>query len=163
MEKIYEGNLFPEFPEATTKSGNKKSTVAKLKEENQKLKEQSKAQKAEIERLKKENSVLLPKAEAFDDLMASHSLFPLGVIAKNFGRTAIWLNQYLADKHVQYKRGDVWMLYSKYDQCGYTRVCWYNYSEDTKGRVLSRAHTYWTGKGMAFIRSLLIADGLLTE
>ena len=160
-----QGDLFPELGTAeaqpkTKKSAKKQSEVNALMEELKKLKEANLAKIAELE---KENEALKKKAEAFDDLMQSHSLFPIGVIAKNYGYSAIWLNQYLYRKQVQYEDGEVWKLYAKYQSCGYTRYCWYNYSEDTKGRPLSRAHMYWTAKGMAFIRELLIKDGLIKD
>ena len=113
--------------------------------------------------MQKENKKLKPKAEAFDDLTASHSLFTTSVIAKSFGRSAIWLNNYLHKKNVQYKKGDVWLLYAQYDKCDYTRICWYNYNTDSKGNPLSKATSYWTGKGLLFIRELLKQDGLLRD
>ena len=73
------------------------------------------------------------------------------------------MNKYLERKGVQYKRGNIWALYSKYDKCGYTGVGWYTYNKDSKGRDLVRAHTYWTTKGMAFIRELLIVDGFWSD
>ena len=139
-----------------------------MKEKIRQQEETIKAQQAEIEALKKENDALQSKAEAFDDLMNSKSLFPIGIIAKNFGKSAIWLNKYLEDKKIQYKKSqgngeDLWVLYAKYASLGYTRICWYDYSEDTKGRALSKAHTYWTPKGMAFIRELLLKDGIIKD
>ncbi len=166
-----QGSLFPELEpqEAhSAKPSKKNQKIEALKEENQKLEETIKAQKAEIEALKKEKASLQSKAEAFDDLMNSQSLFPIGIIAKNFGKSAIWLNKYLEGKKIQFKKpqgngDDVWVLYAHYASRGYTRICWYDYSEDTKGRPLSKAHTYWTPKGMAFIRELLLKDGLIKD
>jgi len=164
-QNCVQGELFPELGTAeaqpkTKKSAKKQVDVNALMEELKKLKE---ANLAKIAELTKENEALRKKAEAFDDLMQSHSLFPTGVIAKNYGKSAIWMNQYLHRKQVQYEDGEVWKLYAKYQSCGYTRYCWYNYSEDSKGRPLSRAHMYWTAKGMAFIRELLIKDGLIKD
>ena len=164
-QNCVQGDLFPELGTAeaqpkTKKSAKKQSEVNALMEELKKLKE---ANHAKIAELTKENEALRKKAEAFDDLMQSNSLFPIGVIAKNYGYSAIWMNQYLHRKQVQYEDGEVWKLYAKYQSCGYTRYCWYNYSEDSKGRPLSRAHMYWTSKGMAFIRELLIKDGLIKD
>ena len=161
-----QGDLFPELGTAeaqpkTKKSAKKQSEVNALMEELKKLKE---ANLAKIAELTKENEALRKKAEAFDDLMQSHSLFPTGVIAKNYGKSAIWLNQYLHQKEVQFEDpAGVWKLYAKYQDKGYSRYCFYNYGEDTKGRPLSRPHMYWTAKGMAFIRELLIADGLIKD
>ena len=134
----------------------KQQTIARLQA---KLQEQQQV----IDALQQENQKLKTKADAFDDLVASHSLFTTSVIAKSFGRSAIWLNEYLHKKKVQYKKGDVWLLYAQYDQCDYTRICWYNYNTDAKGRPLSKATSYWTGKGLLFIRELLKKDGLLRD
>ena len=170
MENQNQGTLFPELdvvlsePSNVAKPQAKKKKRASVKEQKEsllKLQKENEEKQLEIERLKKLCEQLEPKARAFDDLIESNSLFPIGVIAKNFGRSAIWLNKYLQQKKVQYNRGDVWLLYSKYQSCGYTRVCWYNYNEDSYGRPLTRPHTYWTGKGLAFIRDLLKADGLI--
>lgn len=165
-QNCVQGELFPELGTVeaqpqTKKSAKKQVDVNALMEELKKLKE---ANLAKIAELTKENEALRKKAEAFDDLMQSHSLFPTGVIAKNYGKSAIWLNQYLHQKGVQFEDpAGVWKLYAKYQDKGYSRYCFYNYGEDTKGRPLSRPHMYWTAKGMAFIRELLIKDGLIKD
>jgi len=168
-----QGELFPELGTVETKPQPKKrapNALRKLQDENksllEKIAEMQKKDGANLQKIaemQEEIERLKKKAEAFDDLMQSHSLFPIGVIAKNYGMSAIALNQYLQTKGVQFNRGDVWTLYAKYQNCGYTRYCWYNYSEDEKGRPLSRAHMYWTAKGMNFIRDLLIADGKIQD
>ena len=160
-------HLFPELTpkgvmKPTKKSSKKKNDASKR--EILVLKKIIKTQNAEIEALKKEKNELQSKAEAFDDLVKSRNLFPIGTIAKAFGHTAEWLNKYLADKGIQFKRkGDIWKLYAKYDKCGYTGIGWFPYAKDSQGRDLVRAHTYWTTKGMAFIRQLLIEDGYWTD
>lgn len=165
-QNCVQGELFPELGTAEAqpqekKTAKKQSEVNALMEELKKLKE---ANLAKIAELQKENEALRKKAEAFDDLMQSHSLFPTGVIAKNYGKSAIWLNQYLHQKGVQFEDpAGVWKLYAKYQDKGYSRYCFYNYGEDTKGRPLSRPHMYWTAKGMNFIRELLIADGIIKD
>lgn len=165
-----QGSLFPELDgvSKTTQSEKvkppskrKRQSIKELQKEILELKKENSGQQIEIKRLEKVCAELSYKAEAFDDLIASNSLFPIRIIAKNFGYSAIWLNKYLHEKKVQYLQGEVWVLYAKYASKGYTRICWYNYSEDSLGRPLQKAHTYWTGKGMAFIRELLKADGLL--
>lgn len=167
---LLQGTLFPELGDANTATPSeakpqtkkkKKQSAKEQQEEILQLKKELCEKQKEIQFLQKQCSELKSKAEAFDDLIESNSLFPIGVIAKNFGRSAIWLNKYLHQKGVQYNKGDLWLLYAKYQSCGYTRICWYNYSEDSYGRPLNRPHTYWTGKGLAFIRELLKADGLL--
>ena len=163
-EQPVQGSLFPELEpqEAHPAKPSKKSSKQiqeELKEKIKKLEETIAVQNSELQDLKKENATLKVKAEAFDDLITCKTLFPLTTIAKAFGRTAIWMNEYLAKKGIQFKNGEIWTLYSKYDKCGYTGVGWYEYGKDIKGRALVRAHTYWTVKGMAFIREKLIEDG----
>lgn len=166
-KNLFQGTLFPELEVENssslvkTKQKKKRQSDAVLREKILDLQKQIAEKQVEIKKLQNECDKLKSKAEAFDELIASNSLFPIGVIAKNFGRSAIWLNKYLQRKKVQYYRGDVWLLYAKYQSCGYTKVCWYNYNEDSLGRPLTRPHTYWTGKGIAFIRDLLKADGLI--
>lgn len=164
-ENVIQGTLFPELEpqEAHPAKPSKKSSKQIQEELKEKIRQQEdviKAKNAEIEALKKEKAALQSKANAFDDLVSCKTLFSLGTIAKSFGRTAEWMNKYLEQKKVQYKRGDIWVLYAQYDKCGYTGTGWYTYGKDVKGRDLVRAHTYWTVKGMAFIRELLISDGL---
>ena len=175
-EKVVQGTLFPEFErklqeslqqskEAKKKS--KQQSQQRLLQEKQdkieELKAELVAKQKEIEQLQKANQKLTVKAEAFDELIESRSLFTTSVIAKSFGYSAVWLNEFLNKKKVQYFNGETWLLYAKYDKCGYTRICWYNYSTDSKGNPLSKAHSYWTAKGMLFIKKLLQADGLIKD
>jgi len=159
-KKIIQGEL---FPERTNVSSPQPPKPPSLKEQIELLKEKLREKEQEIADLQKEISKLMPKAAAFDDLIQSNSLFPIGVIAKNFGMSAVAMNAYLHDKKVQYKRGDIWMLYAPYQDKGYTRICYYHYDEDSKGRPLQRPHTYWTAKGLAFVRELLKKDGRIIE
>lgn len=155
VQNVTQGTLFPELE-------NEKTQACKLKRLSVKaLQEKIASLEAEMQALTAENESLKERAEAFDELSKSNSLFTTTVIAKSIGKSAIWLNKYLQDKRVQYIQDGVWVLYAKYQSKGYTRICWYNYADDSKGRALERAHTYWTGKGMLFIRSLLKEDGLI--
>ncbi|MBR5598651.1 MAG: phage antirepressor KilAC domain-containing protein [Alphaproteobacteria bacterium] len=163
---VVQGRLFPEYEVAVKASIKKtapkrKASVKELQNDVLRLSKEISEKQKEIERLQTECKKLSSRAEAFDDLIRSNSLFTIGVIAKNFGHTANWLNKYLHEKKVQFKRGKAWELYAKYANRDYTRVCWYNYGKDSQGQPLQRPHTYWTGKGLAFIRELLKADGLV--
>lgn len=144
-----QGTLFPELEVTPSQKKDAKKKTSKQEYEEK------------IKKLEKENALLKEKADAFDELMSSNSLFTTTVVAKSFGKSAIWLNQYLKDKKVQYQQGDVWVLYSRYQSKGYTRICWYEYSKDTKGRSMERAHSYWTAKGVLFIREILKKDGII--
>lgn len=157
MKEPLQGTLFPGFEVKAKQEPPrdvKKQSIKALKQKVAEL-------QAENQSLKKENQSLKEKADAFDELAKSNSLFTTTVIAKSVGKSAIWLNKYLQNKRVQFMQGDVWVLYARYQNKGYTQICWYNYNEDANGRPLEKPHTYWTGAGLLFIRSLLKEDGLI--
>lgn len=105
---------------------------------------------------------LKPKASYYDIVLNCKDLVSISVIAKDFGKTAVWLNQYLHDKGVQYKQGKIWLLYQKYAEQGYTgtKTVPVPYAD---GTVHSKVHTYWTQKGRLFIYDMLKADGILPK
>ena len=108
---------------------------------------------------------LKPKASYYDVVLNCKDLVSTSVIAKDFGKSAIWLNQYLHDKGVQYKQGGkngIWLLYQKYAEQGYTgtKTNPYNGSD---GKQHTRVHTYWTQKGRLFIYDMLKNDGILPK
>lgn len=116
-----------------------------------------------IQTLEADNKKLKIKADLFDELISSNSLFPTTIVAKSFGWSAIKLNKYLHEKGVQFKQGKVWVLYAKFADQDYTKICWYDYAHNEDGSPRTRAHSYWTAKGIQFIRELLIDDGKLAE
>lgn len=101
-----------------------------------------------------------PKASYYDLILNCKDLVSIGKIAKDYGKSAQWLNTFLRDKGVQYKQGKVWLLYQKYAEKGYTSTKTYNYPDD-KGNMHSKIHTHWTQKGRLFIYDLLKSDGIL--
>lgn len=108
---------------------------------------------------------LKPKASYYDIVLNCKDLVSTSVIAKDYGKSAIWLNQYLHDKGVQYKQGGkngIWLLYQKYAEQGYTgtKTNPYNGSD---GLQHTRVHTYWTQKGRLFIYAMLKNDGILPK
>lgn len=66
------------------------------------------------------------------------------------------LNRLLHEYGVQYKQGDVWLLYQKYATQGYTQSRTYAVDAD-----ISKLHTYWTQKGRLFLYDLLKIHGVL--
>lgn len=78
------------------------------------------------------------------------------IIAKKYGKTAIWLNDWLHKQGVQFKQGKCWVLYKKYDDKGYS---------DTIFSPTDIDHLHpsmkWTVKGMKFIYELLKENGYL--
>lgn len=103
---------------------------------------------------------LQPKASYYDVILNCTDAISTSVIAKDYGKSAIWMNNYLHEKGVQYKHGDVWLLYQKYADKGYT--CTKTHTVNGKdGKQHIKVHTYWTQKGRIFIYELLKSDGIL--
>lgn len=93
---------------------------------------------------------LTPKATYYDLCLQNKSLLSITKIAKDYGLSGNALNNLLHDLGVQYKQGDVWLLYQKYADKGYTQ---------SKTHVIdterSAFHTYWTQSGRLFIYDIL--------
>ncbi len=103
---------------------------------------------------------LRPKASYYDIVLNCKDLLPISTIAKDFGWSAARLNSYLHEKGVQYKQSDIWLLYQKYAENGYTSTKTHIY-DGLDGNTHSKVHTYWTQSGRLFIYELLKADGIL--
>lgn len=99
-----------------------------------------------------------PKASYYDVVLNCKDLISTSVIAKDYGKSAIWMNRYLHDKGVQFKQGDIWLLYQKYAEKGYTSTKTHSYS-GCDGVMHTKVHTYWTQKGRLFIYELMTGDG----
>lgn len=102
---------------------------------------------------------LEPKATYYDLILQNSSLLAISVIAKDYGMGAPTLNKKLHELGVQYKLGEQWLLYAKYQDKGYTFSKTQNYSK-SDGSQGSRLHTYWTQKGRLFIYDLLKQQGI---
>lgn len=100
-----------------------------------------------------------PKASYYDVVLNCKDLISTSTIAKDYGKSAIWMNRYLHEKGVQFKQGDIWLLYQKYAEKGYTSTKTHSY-QGTDGNVHTKVHTYWTQKGRLFIYGLMKADGM---
>ena len=124
--------------------------------------EQSKRKAAELTISVQEQQIseLKPKASYYDVVLNCADLLSVSQIAKDYGKSAIWLNNYLHEKGIQFKQGDVWLLYQKYAQQGYTSTKTQSFN-GSDGKVHSKVHTYWTQKGRLFIYDTLKADGIL--
>lgn len=101
-----------------------------------------------------------PKVQYCDRILQSPEAIAISVIAKDYGKSAKWLNKKLCDMGVQYKQGDVWLLYAKYADKGYTKTDTYM-CVDSGGQDHSRIHTKWTQKGRLFLYDLLKANGVI--
>lgn len=101
-----------------------------------------------------------PKVSYYDVVLNCKDLITISVIAKDFGKSARWMNRYLHDKKIQFKQGEIWLLYQKYAEKGYTSTKTHNYA-GSDGEQHIKPHTYWTQKGRLFIYDLLKADGII--
>ncbi|MCR4759923.1 MAG: phage antirepressor KilAC domain-containing protein [Oscillospiraceae bacterium] len=103
---------------------------------------------------------LQPKASYYDVVLNCKDLMSITEIAKDYGKSAKWMNNYLHEKGIQFKQSGIWLLYAKYADKGYTSTKTQTYN-GYDGTVHSKVHTYWTQAGRLFLYALLKADGIL--
>jgi len=108
---------------------------------------------------KQQIAEMKPKASYYDVILNCKDAVAVTTIAKDYGKSGKWLNEHLHSLGVQFKQGNIWLLYQKYAEKGYTCTKTHNYP--AKGEVHSRVHTYWTQKGRLFIYELLKSGGYL--
>lgn len=101
-----------------------------------------------------------PKVSYYDLVLNCKDLLSITSIAKDYGKSAVWMNQKLHELRVQFKQSDQWFLYQKYAEQGYTstKTSTFNGSD---GLPRTKNHTYWTQKGRLFIYDLLKCQGIL--
>lgn len=103
---------------------------------------------------------LQPKGSYYDLVLNCKDLISTTEIAKDYGKSARWLNELLHKLKVQYKQGGkIWLLYQKYAVKGYTSTKTQAYNGND-GQVHTKVHTYWTQKGRLFIYDLLKSNGV---
>ena len=105
-------------------------------------------------------SVLQPKADYTDKMLANPGLETTSVIAKNYGYSTREFNKLLHGLGIQYKQGKTWLLYAKYQDLGYTHVEPYGYT-NSEGIDKVRNTMKWTQKGQEFLYSFLKSKGIL--
>ncbi len=130
--------------------------LQKLKEEREQRKHLETMNAVQAQQIEE----LQPKASYYDVVLNCKDLLSISKIAKDYGWSAVQMNRYLHEKGVQYKQGDIWLLYQKHSGNGYTNTKTHSYIGDD-GLNHSKVHTYWTQKGRLFIYDLLKADGVL--
>ena len=124
-----------------------------VKAENHKLLDTVAVQTQQIAELK-------PKATYYDVVLACADLLPISQISKDYGWSARRMNEWLNEKGVQYKQGNIWLLYQKHAQMGYTNTKTHVHP-GRDGQPHTTVHTYWTQKGRLFIYQLMKEDGHL--
>ena len=116
--------------------------------------------KLTVETQTKQIEEMKPKVTYYDKILNSKSLVTITEIAKDYGMTGKAMNKLLNQKKVQYLVNRTWVLYSKYDDKGYTGTKTVSFSS-SEGYDCSRESTYWTQKGRMFIYDLLKKDGMI--
>lgn len=99
---------------------------------------------------------LQPKATYYDLVLQNKSLISVSQIAKDYGKSAMWLNSKLHELGIQYKQGGTWLLYQNHADKGYTQSTTHVIDEGK-----SRLFTKWTPKGRLFIYETLKAENIL--
>lgn len=105
---------------------------------------------------------LKPKATYYDVVLSCKDAVNISVIAKDYGWSAQRMNEYLHKKGIQYKQNDIWLLYQKHAEAGYTKTITHVF-EDNYGCNHTKVHTKWTQKGRLFIYELLKSDGIYPQ
>jgi Prophage antirepressor len=97
-----------------------------------------------------------PKATYYDLILQNKSVVPITLIAKDYGMSGAALNAKLHELGIQYKQGNIWLLYQKYADKGYTHSKTHVIDAET-----TKFHTYWTQSGRLFVYDLLKRQDIL--
>ena len=116
-------------------------------EENERL-------KLEVVNMSDKIAEMQPKVTYYDTILATKDTVLTTQIAKDYGMSARGFNKKLHDLGVQYKTGDQWVLYSKYQGMGYTMSHTHIYQK-YDGSSGSSMNTEWTQKGRLFLYDFL--------
>jgi len=105
------------------------------------------------EKLVLENDFNKPKVAYHDNVLNCADSFSITEIAKGLGTTANQLNKYLCSQKIQFRRGNKYFLYSKYDRLGYININTVEIEKKDGTKSYSN-QMFWTNKGKKFIISL---------
>lgn len=116
---------------------------------------------AKLDQLEQSNKLLTqtikeqaPKVEYVDQVLLAEGTINTTVIAKDLGMSAELLNRKLHELGVLYKSGTTWVLYSRYQDKGYTKTKTHHFI-DSLGNDRTNIQTYWTELGRQFIHNIL--------
>lgn len=103
---------------------------------------------------------LKPKADYCDIILQNKGLSTINAIAKDYGMSAHSMNKKLHELGVQYKQGNQWFLYYRYQDKGYTQSQTIDITR-SDGTPDITMHTKWTQKGRLFLYELLKNNDIL--
>lgn len=135
-----------------------------LKQEREKsrmLESQVYQKESHIEVLECEIKQAVPKVQYHDEVMSSDSLLTTTQIAKNYGWSAIKLNNILKSLGVQFKQSGNWVLYQKYADKGFAKLVPYPYPK-SDGTTGTSYELKWFEAGKKFIHNLLKSEGYIS-
>ena len=92
-----------------------------------------------------------PKIKALGEIMGSESLLTTTEVAQNLQLSAVTLNKKLAEKKIQHRVNNSWVLNARYLSEGYARLIPVPYTA-TNGEQKTAQQLKWTEKGRDFIR-----------
>ena len=103
---------------------------------------------------------LQPKADYYDRILNNKGLVTVITIAKNYGMSAVSFNKLLHELGIQFNQSDTWLLYSKFQDKGYTHIEPFDY-EDKNGNRQVKTRMKWTQKGHIFLYETLKKNNYL--
>lgn len=103
---------------------------------------------------------LQPKADYYDRILNNKGLVTVSTIAKNYGMSAVTFNKLLHELGIQYNQSGTWLLYSKFQDKGYTHIEPFDY-EDKNGNRQVKTRMKWTQKGHIFLYETLKKNNYL--
>ena len=137
--------------------------IEDYKKANSRLNEKAAALSEKTEELSKKATALTkefeevkPKATYYDIIMVNTRAVPITLIAKDYGMSAIAMNQLLYSEGIQFPIGGTWALYKPYQDK--------NYTHNNVTKIPNGKHTTymcWTQRGRKFIYEHLKAIGIL--
>lgn len=103
---------------------------------------------------------LQPKADYYDRILNNKGLVTVSTIAKNYGMSAVSFNKLLHGLGIQFNQSGTWLLYSKFQDKGYTHIEPFDY-EDKNGNPQVKTRMKWTQKGHIFLYETLKKNNYL--
>lgn len=101
-----------------------------------------------------------PKADYYDRILNNKGLVTVSTIAKNYGMSAVSFNKLLHELGIQFNQSGTWLLYSKFQDKGYTHIEPFDY-EDKNGNRQVKIRMKWTQKGHIFLYETLKKNNYL--